>query len=698
MAAHTLPAMRRETGLVVAVVLSLVTLVVGSALPAGATFPTTSSPTLELDHTLRTSPFVGSDVSTKDNEGSAYVPSDGSLWLADDNSRRIYEVDAASGALKRTIGSSVFENARQLGGNQVAGIYRNRDLESITYDEANDALYVFSGSCCTTSVLPTVFRLTRDGSGDLQVDSFQPLPADSDNTASGWNPDDGNVYVGRGSVIRAYDYTSNSFGPGIPISNLDGILGMTFSADGSDLYVARSQTRLSRVDWGAKSLVSGWTFDLSPFGVLDSRAVEVINDQFWVSDGYDARAAGDPLAHAVFVFNVPGSSTPPTDPAAPTASFTTSTTSGDAPLTVTFTDTSTGSPTSWAWNFGDGSTSTTRSPTHTFDEPGTYRVVLTVTNSAGTDDTKATITATQPVKVPTASFTASPTSGDAPLTVTFTDTSADEPTSWAWDFGDGSTSTTRSPTHTFDEPGTYRVVLTVTNSAGTDDTTEQISAKDGAAPEGQYAVSGGDAWATYTKVSLAEISLSDNVTALDDITRVVDWGDGTTAQWRSGATLSHVYDVAGTYLPSVLLTDQAGNSARVQTGSVVVRTDSAAPRATLTRPSTDRGSVSSWAWLRGRVSDGTGSGVASVRLRIVEKRSTAWYAYDGSSRSWVKAGSTRASAMRLSRLAVFRPATSDWTYRLRGLRRGLLVVKVSARDRVGNLSSPTLYEQTLTRL
>jgi hypothetical protein len=51
-------------------------------------------------------------------------------------------------------------------------------------------------------------------------------------------------------------------------------------------------------------MVSGWSFDLSPFGVLDARAVEVFNDQLWVSDGYDYRAPGDPLAHALFVFDL----------------------------------------------------------------------------------------------------------------------------------------------------------------------------------------------------------------------------------------------------------------------------------------------------------------------------------------------------------------------------------------------------------
>ena len=70
------------------------------------------------------------------------------------------------------------------------------------------------------------------------------------------------------------------------------------------------------------------------------------------------------------------------------------------------------------------------------------------------------------VGAPLASFTATPTSGTAPLPVTFTDTSTGTPTSWSWSFGDGTTSTVQNPTHTFAAAGTYNVTLTATNAAG----------------------------------------------------------------------------------------------------------------------------------------------------------------------------------------------------------------------------------------
>lgn len=71
-----------------------------------------------------------------------------------------------------------------------------------------------------------------------------------------------------------------------------------------------------------------------------------------------------------------------------------------------------------------------------------------------------------PPPAPVAEFSADPTTGDAPLTVSFTDSSTNSPASWLWDFGDGETSTEENPTHTFSNAGTYDVTLTVTGTGG----------------------------------------------------------------------------------------------------------------------------------------------------------------------------------------------------------------------------------------
>ena len=159
---------------------------------------------------------------------------------------------------------------------------------------------------------------------------------------------------------------------------------------------------------------------------------------------------------------------------APVANFSASPTSGYAPLKVQFTDKSKYSPTSWKWSFGDGTYSTAKNPAHTYSKTGTYNVSLTIKNVAGAN-TKTingyiTVNAV-PIK-PVANFSASPASGYSPLKVQFTDNSTGTPTSWKWNFGDGSNSTEKNPVHTYNETGKYNVSLTVKNVKGTNEITK----------------------------------------------------------------------------------------------------------------------------------------------------------------------------------------------------------------------------------
>ena len=74
-------------------------------------------------------------------------------------------------------------------------------------------------------------------------------------------------------------------------------------------------------------------------------------------------------------------------------------------------------------------------------------------------------------EAPEASFSVNETSGTAPVTVTFTDTSedgSDDIYQWLWEFGDGNTSSLQNPQHDYPIPGTYTVSLTVTSEDGAD--------------------------------------------------------------------------------------------------------------------------------------------------------------------------------------------------------------------------------------
>jgi len=140
---------------------------------------------------------------------------------------------------------------------------------------------------------------------------------------------------------------------------------------------------------------------------------------------------------------------------------------GAAPFTVNFTDLSGGSPNQWRWDFGDGRSSIQQNPTHTYTHPGTFRVQLTAsgTNVAGSLTRAGYIVVRDQ---PTAAFDAEKTFGNAPLTIRFSDRSIGGPEEWRWEFGDGSGSSERHPTHTYTEEGTYSVMLTIKNKDGSD--------------------------------------------------------------------------------------------------------------------------------------------------------------------------------------------------------------------------------------
>jgi PKD repeat protein len=131
-----------------------------------------------------------------------------------------------------------------------------------------------------------------------------------------------------------------------------------------------------------------------------------------------------------------------------------------------FTDNSNGLITDYLWDFGDGIFVSTQNPSHTYQGCGTYNVCLTVTDTCGNIDSTCNSFTIDIPPVAMYSFTQNS------LTVNCSDlsTGSGSVTSWAWDFGDGVTSTLQNPTHTYNTGGSYTICLTVTDSCGSDDT------------------------------------------------------------------------------------------------------------------------------------------------------------------------------------------------------------------------------------
>jgi len=148
------------------------------------------------------------------------------------------------------------------------------------------------------------------------------------------------------------------------------------------------------------------------------------------------------------------------------AGFTENITQGLFPLTVQFTDTSSGQVEGWHWNFGDETTSDEQNPVHTYSNPGSFSVILTVYNHWQTDAIqKPELVSVGTTPVP--QFSTNISSGPAPVAIMFNDESSGFPLQWHWDFGDGAGSDEQNPVHVYERAGIYDINLTVTNIYGT---------------------------------------------------------------------------------------------------------------------------------------------------------------------------------------------------------------------------------------
>ena len=128
-----------------------------------------------------------------------------------------------------------------------------------------------------------------------------------------------------------------------------------------------------------------------------------------------------------------------------------------------FTDLSSGDPISWEWDFGDGSSSTDQNPTHSYVCAGYFDVALTVTNADGCTNTYLDYVY---VSESSSNLSANFNYASQGVITGFHDISSGNPTTWEWDFGDGTTSTIQNPTHTYQCSGSYWVSLYVTNANG----------------------------------------------------------------------------------------------------------------------------------------------------------------------------------------------------------------------------------------
>lgn len=335
-----------------------------------------------------------------------------------------------------------------------------------------------------------------------------------------------------------------------------------FTHQSTDLQVAFDASSSSDDDGTIESF--SWDFGDASFGSGPSPThVYTAAGTYQVTlTVTDDKGASDAVTRSVTVSAAPAN-TPPE------AVFETTVTDLQVSTDASGSTDSDGSIVAYSWDFGDGSSATGPSATHTYAAGGTYEITLTVTDDVGDNDTAVadvTVVAPPTNQAPRAAFTISP---DA-LTVSVdgSDSSDTDGTiaSYAWDFGDGSTATGSTASHTYSQAGTYDVTLSVTDDDGArGSTTQQVSVT---AP----AVNAPPAAAF--EVTTAGLSATFDSTGSSDSDGTIagyrwDFGDGTSSQQ---ANPTHTYATAGDYTVVLTVTDDDG------------ATDSASRSVTVTAP------------------------------------------------------------------------------------------------------------------
>jgi len=229
-------------------------------------------------------------------------------------------------------------------------------------------------------------------------------------------------------------------------------------------------------------------------------------------------------------------------------------------FTSTVTDADSDAIASYLWDFDDGNTSTEANPSHQYPTGGTFDVTLRATDARGVagSKTKTIVVEGPPNELPTADFTWDPAAPDTDEATTFTATvtDPDQPTgtafTYAWDFGDTTTSAASSPQHAFTEKKAYTVTLVVTDAQnGSTTVTKTVS------------VGNEPPVATITKPTTATAKVGEQVIFTSKVvdedqpegtafTYAWDFDDGTTS---TAANPTYTYKTAGSYTVSLVVTD-----------------------------------------------------------------------------------------------------------------------------------------------
>jgi|GEM_PF-237165 len=457
----------------------------------------------------------------------------------------------------------------------------------------------------TTNSLTASFDSSASADSDGTIASYAWNFGDT-TTGSGASPT--HTYLQPGSYVVSLTVTDNRGGTNTVTHSVTVVAAnvaptAAFTTTATDLAVAVNGSGSTDTD----GTVASYAWD---FGDGATASGSTANHTYAAAGTYtisltvtDNKGATGTVTHPVSVLaaNVP-----------PVAAFGSTTTNLSAAFDASASTDSDGTIASYAWDFGDSKTGTGVSPTHVYTLPGSYVASLTVTdNRGGTSTVTHSVTVTAPNVAPTAAFTSTATNLGVATDATSSTDSDGSIVSYAWDFGDSSTASGVTASHTYAAAGTFTISLTVTDNKGATGTvTHPVS----------VLAANVSPTAAFTSTVSALVATFDGSTSVDPDGSIASYawnfGDSGTS---TGATTSHTYAAAGSYIVMLTVTDNSGATNAV-THSVTV---SAPAATTLAQDNFGRTVASGWgsadiggAWtITGTASNlSVGTGVGQIKV------------------------------------------------------------------------------------
>ncbi len=241
----------------------------------------------------------------RDGESLEFVAPNNSLWITDDDSHHVYEMDYTTKTIKSVISDTDLGNfAPEIG---VCGYEYHKgacDIESVAYDSNSDNLYIFTGKSPGT---PAIFKLTRaDVNSSFTLSDYRALGTIEYSATTFIDSD---FIVASEKSLYKYNFDNNTTGDILYTTPKGKIVGLAYDKNSTTLWVTTSDFEILKVNWQTKETEA--IYKSRDNGVYDPRGIEIINNKIHILEGVNDSGGdvtapiGHPLKNAIHIYQMP---------------------------------------------------------------------------------------------------------------------------------------------------------------------------------------------------------------------------------------------------------------------------------------------------------------------------------------------------------------------------------------------------------